>query len=320
MNVLKQFWADAVLTACFLINRMPLSVLAGVTPHSILFPSHSLFPVEPCIFCCTCFIRDVWPGVSKLDPKSLKCVFLGYSHLQKGYRCYSPELGRYLVSSNILFFETIPFFPMVKIYNCEGENLVYNITTTINHASSNNLVPIKPVITQVYSRRPPPDNSRPPPAPTSTDPSLDLSIVVRKGKRQCTHPISSFASYIHLFPSLRYFITSLDYVSVPKTLVEALSHPGWQAAMEEEMRALDDNGTWELVDLLARKQTIGCKWVYVVKVNPDGSVARLKSRLVAKGYAQTYGVDYSDTFSLVAKLASIRLFMSIAAANDWPLH
>lgn len=60
---------------------MPLSVLVGATPHSILFPSHSLFPVEPCIFGCTCFIRDVRPGMSKLDPKSLKCVFLGYSRL-----------------------------------------------------------------------------------------------------------------------------------------------------------------------------------------------------------------------------------------------
>ena len=120
-------------------------------------------------------------------------------------------------------------------------------------------------------------------------------------------------------PSLHCFIASLDFVSVPKTLVEALSHPGWRAAMEEEMRALDDNGTWELVDLPTRKQTIGCKWVYVVKVNPNGSVAHFKSRLVAKGYAQTYGVDCSNTFSPVAKLASVRFFLSIVATNDWPL-
>lgn len=255
MNVPKQFWADVISTACFLINRMPLSILASATPHSILFHSHSLFPVETLIFCCTCFIRDVQPEVFKLDPKSLKCLFGVFSFTEKVYQCYSPELGRYLVSSDISFFETIPFFPMSKIYNCEGENddiLVYNITTTINHASSNDPVPIKPVITKVYSRRPPP-------APTSTDPSLHLSIVVRKGKRQCTHPISSFASYIHLSPPLRCFIASLDSVSVPKTLVEALSHPGWRVAMEEEMRALDDNGTWELVDLPTRKQTIGCK-------------------------------------------------------------
>ena len=68
------------------------------------------------------------------------------------------------------------------------------------------------------------------------------------------------------------------------------------------------------------KKAIGCRWVFVVKFNPDGSIARLKTRLVAKGYAQTYGVDYSDTFSLVAKLTSIHLFISLAASYDYDLH
>ena len=66
------------------------------------------------------------------------------------------------------------------------------------------------------------------------------------------------------------------------------------------MQALDDNGTWNLVQLPTGKKAIGCNWVFAVKVNPNGSVARLKAQLMAKGYAQTYGVDYSDTFSLVA--------------------
>ncbi|WRX19899.1 Reverse transcriptase [Theobroma cacao] len=92
------------------------------------------------------------------------------------------------------------------------------------------------------------------------------------------------------------------------------------ALRKEEMVALDSNGTWDLVDLLVGKKAIGCKWVFAVKVKPDGSVARLKARLVAKRYAQTYGVDYFDTFSLVAKLTSVRLFMSMAATYDWPLH
>ena len=56
--------------------------------------------------------------------------------------------------------------------------------------------------------------------------------------------------------------------------------------------------------------------MFVVKFNPDGSVARLKARLVAKSYAQTYGVDYSYTFSPVAKLTYVRLFISFVASYD----
>ena len=82
------------------------------------------------------------------------------------------------------------------------------------------------------------------------------------------------------------------------------------------MQALDDNGTWDLMSLPTGKKAIGCHWVFVVKFNPDGSVARLKVRLIAKGYAQTYGVDYSNTFSPVAKQTFVRLFISLVASYD----
>ena len=64
------------------------------------------------------------------------------------------------------------------------------------------------------------------------------------------------------------------------------------------------------------KKAIRCRWVFALKFNPDGFVARLKACLVAKGYAQTYDVDYSDTFSPVDKLTSARLFISLAASYD----
>ena len=75
-----------------------------------------------------------------------------------------------------------------------------------------------------------------------------------------------------------------------------------------------------MVQLPTGKKAIGCRWVFVIKVNPDGSIAQLKAQLVAKGYAQTYGVDYSDTFSPVAKMTYVRLFISLAATHNWDLH
>ena len=81
------------------------------------------------------------------------------------------------------------------------------------------------------------------------------------------------------------FIASLDSISLSNKIFEALAHPGWRSAMIEEMNALTDNGTWDLVRLPAGKKAIGLCWVFIVKVNSDGSIARLKACLVAKGYA-----------------------------------
>lgn len=67
------------------------------------------------------------------------------------------------------------------------------------------------------------------------------------------------------------------------------------------MQALEHSGTWELVPLTPGKTIVGCKWVYAIKVGPNGEVGRLKASLVAKGYTQIYGHDYRDTYSPVAK-------------------
>ena len=72
----------------------------------------------------------------------------------------------------------------------------------------------------------------------------------------------------------------MSYVSLPKSTPEALSHPGWQQTMVDEMAALHSNGTWDLVVLPSGKSTVGCRWVYAVKVDPDGRVDCLKACLV----------------------------------------
>ncbi|KAA3473883.1 gag-pol polyprotein [Gossypium australe] len=107
----KQFWTEAISTTYFLINRMHFTVLDGDNPYNVLFPSKPLIPMKLRIFGCTCFVRDVRPHVTKLDPKSLKvCIFWGYSCLQKGYRCYSPDLKKYLGFTDVTFSNQVSFF------------------------------------------------------------------------------------------------------------------------------------------------------------------------------------------------------------------
>jgi hypothetical protein len=78
---------------------------------------------------------------------------------------------------------------------------------------------------------------------------------------------------------------------------------------------LDANVTWELVALLDDKKAIGCKWVYKIKHNADGFMSKYKAKLVAKGYAQTYGIDYEETYSRIAKMSTIRAIIAMVTAK-----
>ncbi|RVW30164.1 Retrovirus-related Pol polyprotein from transposon TNT 1-94 [Vitis vinifera] len=258
---------NGVAEPCYLINRMPSSVLHDQIPHSLLFPDQPLYFLPPRVFGCTCFVHILTPGQDKLSAKATKCIFLGYSRLQKGYRCYSSETHRYFLSADVTFFEDSPFF------------------------STSESLPVS----EVYHRR---HRVAVPPSLAEV-PADSLPI-----------PSASPA------PALLLLTYPLLFESTP----EALSHPGWRQAMVDEMAALHSNGTWDLVVLPSGKSTVGCRWVYTVKVGPDGQVDRLKARLVAKGYTQVYGSDYGDTFSPVAKIASVRLLLSMAAMRSWPLY
>jgi len=107
--------------------------------------------------------------------------------------------------------------------------------------------------------------------------------------------------------------------SEPKSVKHALAAPNWLAAMEQEYQALMKNHTWDIVPLPSDRKAVGCKWVFRVKENADGSINKYKAQLVAKVFHQVHGFDFHETFSLVVKPITIRLILTLALTNGWDL-
>ena len=85
----------------------------------------------------------------------------------------------------------------------------------------------------------------------------------------------------------------------------------------EEMKAIEDNGTWELVDPPVGCTPIGLKWVYKVKRDEYGTFVKYKAWLVARGFVQREGIDFEEVFAPVARMESVRLLLALTAAKDW---
>ena len=111
-------------------------------------------------------------------------------------------------------------------------------------------------------------------------------------------------------------LTSLE----PTCVSQALNDSKWRQAMTKEFNALVTNQTWSLVPYKSDQNVVGCKWVFRVKRNFDGTIQRYKARLVAKGFHQRPGIDYKDTFSPVIKPVTIRIVLCIAQSRGWPIR
>ncbi|TYK07784.1 Cysteine-rich RLK (receptor-like protein kinase) 8 [Cucumis melo var. makuwa] len=119
------------------------------------------------------------------------------------------------------------------------------------------------------------------------------------------------------------FTASLDSTIIPKNIYTALKCPEWKNVVMEEMKALEKNRTWEICALdgtLDRHKYKADGTLDRHKYKADGTLDRHKARLVAKGFTQTYDIDYSETFSSVAKLKTVRVLLSVAVNKDWPLY
>ena len=135
------------------------------------------------------------------------------------------------------------------------------------------------------------------------------------------YDIATDLTYSYLEPDYQSYLLTVSFChQEPQHFYQAVKDPLWREVMDKEIQALEKNHTWELTPLPPGKTPIWCKWVYNVKLNPDGTIERYKTRLVAKGYTQREGLDFLETFSPVAKTVSVRVLLALASAKGWPLH
>ncbi|XP_077239731.1 uncharacterized protein LOC143880638 [Tasmannia lanceolata] len=242
--------------------------------HTLLFQMHDSFPLMPRVFVCVCFVHHLEPGRDKLDPRSERYVFLGYSRTQKGNCCYSLCLRRWYVSADVTFFESESFF---------GSTSVPHVVRTEPDVTISLLVPSplpptslapsptcptghvdlcaprvdRPPTKVQYQRRqqqaqlPHTDKSSlqaeislpSHQVPSSPVVVSDSPIASRTHSHSTAHPISNFVSYDRLTLPFKSFVLSVSSAVLPQSLDEALHHPGWRAAMDLEMGALHSNHT-----------------------------------------------------------------------------
>jgi hypothetical protein len=152
-------------------------------------------------------------------------------------------------------------------------------------------------------------------SPTATLPPTNGRVGIRRSA-WIKHPSFKLRSA---------FSARVQSSTEPISYWEAVKHPyskQWEEAMKEEFEALNRNRTWDLVDeepiLKSGKRVIGCKWVYKLKRNLDGT-KRFKARLVIWGFEQEYGIDYNETFAPVAKFVTVRILLTLAARFNWEI-
>lgn len=120
-----------------------------------------------------------------------------------------------------------------------------------------------------------------------------------------SYPTANYVTCHNFSPRHKRFLAAITAGTEPTRFSDAIYDPRWRKAMKEEIDALENNGTWTLEYLLLGKKVIGCKWVYKIKYNSDGTIERFKARLVILGNNQVARIDYNETFAPVAKMVTV---------------
>jgi hypothetical protein len=151
-----------------------------------------------------------------------------------------------------------------------------------------------------------------PSSSTSPDPTL-ASLLARKIIN--LHDIYNFDT-----TSSFYVFSLFSQVDDPLTFEEVVKDYVWAQAMDEEIKSIENNQTWKLVDVPEYKDVISVKWIYKTKKDGEGNVYKNKARLVARGFTQQPGIDFNETFALVVRMDTVRTVLAITPQNKFYVY
>ncbi|CAL5403117.1 unnamed protein product [Camellia sinensis] len=297
----KSFWPEAILWSIHLLNRSPTIAVRNMTPEKA-WSGRQPSVAHLRIFGCIAYAHVPDEKRKKLDDKGVKGIFLGISEQSKAYKLYNPITEKIVISRDVVFDEdkTWPWTPTIS-----GQSIPVHFEDEEQ--------------SQVSSEQPQVSSSHLP----STSSGEDQSEISEQTRPQRTKSRPAWMRDYEV-TGIDQFDDPITHFALlsdcdPVTFNDAVQDPKWQHAMDEEIHAIEENNTWELINLPKGHKSIGVKWVYKTKLNAQSKIEKYKARLVAKGYKQQLGIDYNEVFAPVARHDTIRLVIALAAQKSWPI-
>ncbi|GAB2274148.1 hypothetical protein Dimus_039069 [Dionaea muscipula] len=288
----------------------------------------------------------------KLEPRAVKCIFLGYQEGTKGYRLWEKCTGGFkiLISRDVTFNENMfPCKGAVSDYNNSDASLfdtsaVFKTNVTplieVEHATSleeEGIHATNQSDEDDINATSPREEGSPLNLPSDdevshittddventtnqSNPSSYQLVRDRERRRPKPNPKYSYADLIYTALIAGCEIQCPE----PACFADAMASKNadcWKMAMDEEIDSLKKNNTWTLVPKPEKCRVIECKWIYKLKegINKTDPI-RYKARLVAKGFTQKEGIDYNEIFSPVVKFKTIRIMLAVTAFYDLELE
>lgn len=206
---------------------------------------------------------------------------MGYSNVQKGYKCYDLKTCKFYITIDVTFYETTNYYTTRENWTIEERmesdcGLRRWLFLLFKEEISPPSHPLDNQFKQVYIRKKKkePPITQNPDRSTLTKNALELTLVHTSNASLVTYPMQNYLS-LHWLSLLHIcFIARIGSIPIPTKLEDALNHNEWKNAMNVEMKVLIKNETWELVSLLKGKKLVNCKWVFTIKYNRNKLVER----------------------------------------------